>query len=54
MEIDMDESSLSEIDQTPIEWFDLFSRGARDWMRHNQKVKDQAILNLPDFVLSIL
>ena len=20
-------------------WYDLFSRGARDWLRHNQKVR---------------
>jgi len=24
--------------ETP--WFDLFSRGARDWLRHNRKVRD--------------
>ena len=21
-------------------WYDLFSRGARDWLRHNEKVRD--------------
>ena len=24
--------------ETP--WYDLFSRGARDWLRHNEKVRD--------------
>ena len=23
-----------------LRWYDLFSRGARDWLRHNEKVKD--------------
>jgi len=26
--------------ETP--WYELFSRGARDWLRHNQKVRSAA------------
>ena len=29
--------------ETP--WYELFSRGARDWLRHNQKVRD-AVMNV--------
>ncbi len=31
-------------------WYDLFSRGARDWLRHNEKVRDAVKGNLPDLV----
>lgn len=31
-------------------WYDLFSRGSRDWLRHNQKVRDAVQQNLPDLV----
>lgn len=31
-------------------WYDLFSRGARDWLRHNQKVRDAVRDHLPDMV----
>jgi len=31
-------------------WYDLFSRGSRDWLRHNQKVRDAVRQNLPDLV----
>jgi sporulation protein YhbH len=34
--------------ETP--WYDLFSRGSRDWLRHNQKVRDAVKQNLPDLV----
>ncbi|MGV3654530.1 MAG: DUF444 family protein [Noviherbaspirillum sp.] len=34
--------------QTP--WYDLFSRGARDWLRHNEKVRESVQQNLPDLV----
>ena len=35
--------------ETP--WYDLFSRGARDWLRHNQKVREAVgvLLSLPDY-----
>lgn len=31
-------------------WYALFSRGARDWLRHNQKVRDSVQQYLPDLV----
>ena len=31
-------------------WYELFSRGARDWLRHNQKIRDAVRANLPDMV----
>ena len=30
-----------------LRWYDLFSRGARDWLRHNQKMRDQLLHGLP-------
>jgi uncharacterized protein len=34
--------------QTP--WYELFSRGARDWLRHNQKVRDAVKDQLADLL----
>ena len=34
--------------ETP--WYDLFSRGARDWLRHNQKVRSAVKDSLPDLL----
>jgi sporulation protein YhbH len=34
--------------ETP--WYELFSRGARDWLRHNQKVREAVKSNLPDLL----
>ena len=34
--------------ETP--WYDLFSRGARDWLRHNQKVREAVKETLPDLL----
>jgi uncharacterized sporulation protein YeaH/YhbH (DUF444 family) len=31
-------------------WYDLFSRGARDWLRHNDKVRDAVRQQLPQIV----
>lgn len=31
-------------------WYDLFSRGARDWLRHNEKVREAVRANLPDLI----
>jgi len=31
-------------------WYDLFSRGARDWLRHDEKVRDSVRENLPQIV----
>jgi uncharacterized sporulation protein YeaH/YhbH (DUF444 family) len=35
-------------EQTP--WYDLFSRGARDWLRHNQKVREAVREQLSDLL----
>jgi uncharacterized protein len=32
------------------QWYDLFSRGARDWLRHNDKVRDAVREKLPDLI----
>lgn len=34
--------------ETP--WYELFSRGARDWLRHNQKVREAVKETLPDLL----
>ena len=31
-------------------WYDLFSRGARDWLRHNEKVRDAVRAHLPEAI----
>jgi uncharacterized protein len=31
-------------------WYDLFSRGARDWLRHNQKVREAVKGSLPNLI----
>ena len=31
-------------------WYDLFSRGARDWLRHNDKVREAVRSHLPDLI----
>ncbi|MYN11795.1 DUF444 family protein [Pusillimonas sp. TS35] len=31
-------------------WYDLFSRGARDWLRHNEKVRDAVREQLPELI----
>ena len=34
--------------ETP--WYDLFSRGARDWLRHDEKVRESVRKHLPQIV----
>jgi len=34
--------------ETP--WYELFSRGARDWLRHNEKVRDAVKDGLPELL----
>ena len=33
-----------------IPWYELFSRGARDWLRHNHKVRETVKNGLPDLL----
>lgn len=34
-------------------WYDLFSRGARDWLRHNDKVSEAVRQKLPELISQI-
>jgi hypothetical protein len=34
-------------------WYDLFSRGARDWLRHNDKVSEAVRKQLPELIAHI-
>src|SRR5690625_671969 len=31
-------------------WYELFSRGARDWLRHNEKVRETVRNQLPELI----
>lgn len=31
-------------------WYDLFSRGARDWLRHNEKIRESVRAHLPEMI----
>jgi uncharacterized sporulation protein YeaH/YhbH (DUF444 family) len=33
-----------------VGWYDLFSRGARDWLRHNEKVRESVEKTLPNMI----
>ena len=33
-------------------WYDLFSRGARDWLRHNEKIREAVRASLPEIIAS--
>ena len=35
---------------TEVNWYDLFSRGARDWLRHNDKVRAAVRDQLPELI----
>jgi uncharacterized sporulation protein YeaH/YhbH (DUF444 family) len=35
---------------TEVGWYDLFSRGARDWLRHNEKVRESVEKSLPNLI----
>ena len=40
-------------DQPPssaAKWYDLFSRGARDWLRHDEQVRESVRKHLPQIV----
>jgi uncharacterized protein len=46
--VSKDESTSSRA--TIAGWYDLFSRGARDWLRHNEKVREAVRSHLPDAI----
>ena len=31
-------------------WYELFSRGSRDWLRHNEKIREAVRQQLPEVV----
>jgi uncharacterized sporulation protein YeaH/YhbH (DUF444 family) len=41
---------MSDAVQGSGRWYDLFSRGARDWLRHNEKIRDAVRANLPEIL----
>ena len=44
---------MSSSDKTGADagkWYDLFSRGSRDWLRHDEKVRDSVRQHLPQIV----
>jgi hypothetical protein len=43
-------SEFVEREEAAGRWYDLFSRGARDWLRHNDKVREAVRRSLPDLV----
>lgn len=43
-------SGFIERPESDRHWYDLFSRGARDWLRHNDKVRDAVREQLPDLI----
>lgn len=44
------ESIFKETSSATSGWYDLFSRGARDWLRHNDKIRDAVRRQLPEIV----
>lgn len=46
----MDESEFKPANPRINGWYELFSRGARDWLRHNDKVREAVRERLPDII----
>ncbi|MGH8266896.1 MAG: DUF444 family protein [Steroidobacteraceae bacterium] len=49
----MDEDSGKRGGHSPLsaaKWYELFSRGARDWLRHDEKVREAVRANLPEII----
>jgi uncharacterized protein len=47
----MDDSGGSRSDQPGGgKWYELFSRGARDWLRHDEKVREAVRASLPEII----
>ena len=43
-------STFSSLKEEGHHWYDLFSRGARDWLRHNEKIGRAVREKLPDLI----
>ena len=46
----MSESSEESSALGLAKWYDLFSRGARDWLRHDEKVRESVRAHLPQII----
>ena len=46
----MSEDSTGTSPQTLNGWYELFSRGSRDWLRHNEKIREAVRAHLPRIV----
>jgi uncharacterized protein len=46
----VDESEIKAPNPRINGWYELFSRGARDWLRHNDKVREAVRERLPDII----
>ena len=46
----MDESQIKAGNPRINGWYELFSRGARDWLRHNDKVREAVREHLPEII----
>jgi len=46
----MSESGKERTGLGLAKWYDLFSRGARDWLRHDEKVRESVKANLPQII----
>jgi hypothetical protein len=51
--MDKGRSSFIESTDGPKRWYDLFSRGAHDWLRHNDKVSEAVRNKLPELLADI-
>lgn len=51
--MDKERSSFIEHPDGPKRWYDLFSRGARDWLRHNDKVSEAVRKKLPELLADV-
>ncbi|MEE9136061.1 MAG: hypothetical protein V3U00_05020, partial [Gammaproteobacteria bacterium] len=45
-------STFSGCSEGDGQWYDLFSRGARDWLRHNEKIRKAVREKLPELISS--
>ncbi len=43
-------STFSGCEEGGRQWYELFSRGARDWLRHNEKIRKAVLEKLPDVI----
>ena len=46
----MSADSTGSESQTLNGWYELFSRGSRDWLRHNEKIREAVRAHLPQIV----